>query len=109
MDRPCPICKRQLSSEQKTEYVEYHCFPPQSDHHYACRTSLEGQALKVKIRIGSGDNKMFVKINYDDGFSQIWTDPDDEDARTKINHVFDPDLSDLDALRNKLRTYLVFS
>lgn len=109
MDRPCPICKRQLTREQKSEYVEYHCFPPQSSHHYSCRTALDGQMLKMKVRISSGPDKMFFKINYDQGFSQIWTNPDDDEARIKVNHVFEPDLSDLEALRNKLRTYLVFS
>lgn len=108
MEHPCPICQRELAKEIKTSHVDYHCFPPKSDHHYSSRASLTGEILKMKVRIGSNENKLFFKVNYDEGYSHVWTNPDD-DTRIKINYVFEPDLTDLEALRQKLRTYMVFS
>lgn len=109
MDHLCPVCQRQLRKELKTKHTEYDCFPPKSDHHYVRREALDGQLLKMKIRIGSDKDRLYIKINFDEGFSQVWTDPDDDEARIKINHVFEPDLTDLEALRQKIRTYMVFS
>jgi hypothetical protein len=109
MEHLCPICKRELTKEHKIKHVDYHCYPPKSDHHYSERETITGEKLKVKIRIGSGEDRLFLKVNYDESYSQVWTDPDDDDARIRINHAFEPDVSDLDALRKKLRTYMVFS
>lgn len=111
MDHLCPICQKKLTQDVKQDGLDYHCFPPQTDHHYSKRVSLEDQQqiLKMKVRMGSGETRLYFKVNYDQGFSQVWTDPDDEEAKIQINHVFDPDLTDLQALRQKLKTYMVFS
>ncbi len=109
MEHMCPICQRALTKEGKNEEVDYHCYPPKSDHHYSKRVASTGELLKMKVRMGSGESRLYFKINYDQGFTQVWTDPDDDDARIRINHIFEPDLTDLEALRQKIRTYMVFS
>jgi len=109
MDHLCPICQRKLTAEdERNEITDYHCFPPPNDHHFSKRIKND-QVQKIKIRLSPDGNKLYLKINFDEGYSQVWTRPDDESSRIKINHVFEPDLSDLNALQQKLRTYLIFS
>lgn len=107
----CPICQRELEKDSYQERVDYHCTPPREDHHYAKRVSHtdESQILKLKVRISPEDTKTFLKIHYDQGYSEVWTNPDDDESKIRINHVMEPDLSDLKALQTKLKTYLVFS
>jgi hypothetical protein len=109
MEHPCPICQRALTKDDNNKHIDYHCYPPKSDHHYSKRVSPTNEILKMKVRMGSGESRLFFKINYDQGFTQVWTDPDNDESRIQINHIFEPDLTDLEALRQKLRTYMVFS
>lgn len=109
MEHLCPICNRKLTEDDHgKQYMDYHCFPPQSGHHYSKRIATDNSVLKVKVRLGSAEDRIFLKINFDEGFSEVWSDPD-EDNRIKINHVWEPDLTDLDELRAKIKTYMLFS
>lgn len=109
MEHSCPICQRALERDDRTKYVDYHCSPPKEDHHYAKRVSPMNELLKVKARISHDGEKMFLKLHYDEGYCQVWTNPDDDASKIRINSLFEPDFSDLTALKTKLRTYLVFS
>jgi hypothetical protein len=82
-----------------------------SDHHYAVRVSTEAeeQVLKVKIRVSPEKDRYYLKLHYDQGYSQVWANRDEDEQKVKINHIFEPDLTDMNALRHKLKTYLVFS
>lgn len=114
MERSCPICQRILTVEHKISYVDYHCHPSVKGHHYAERMK-DDHHLRMKIRLtdvvmSSGPDlpHMYLHIHYDDGYSEIWTNPDQLD-RIRIHHVFVPDFTDLNALKNKLQTYIIFS
>lgn len=111
MDHNCPICQRTLEKDSYRERVDYHCSPPRDDHHYAKRVLLtdESQLIKLKVRISPESSKLYLKIHYDQGYSEVWTNPDDDESKIRINHIIEPDLTDLKALQTKLRTYLVFS
>ena len=113
MDRMCPICQNKMEEDQRMQgekllYSDYRCFPSQPDHHYCERISGQ-DILKLKVRISTNDERWFLKINFDDGFSEIWTKPSDETSRVRINHTFTPNLQDLDGLLKKLKTYITFS
>jgi hypothetical protein len=112
MERFCPICLRALTESHKISYIDYHCHPPVKGHHYAERIK-DDQTLRMKIRLteeGSGPDlpHMYLHIHYDDGYSEIWTNPGQTD-RIRIHHIFVPDFTNLNALKSKLQTYIIFS
>lgn len=104
--RHCPICKSQLEKEHMIKYVDYHCYPPPKDHHYAERI-IDGELVAMKIRLNRGKDKIFFKIDIKDNTTEVWTLP--HDKRIRISNSFRPDFENVDALFDKMKTYLVFS
>lgn len=110
---PCPICHRDLTMEHKISYVDYHCYPPATDHHYAKRLVHEA-AVQVKVRYrDAGGKKFFFKIDYLTGTTEIWSAPSglviDKEDRVQINQILDTDFADKDKMIHKLKTYLTFA
>ena len=104
----CPLCQAELEVNNKLKYIDYSCVY-KDDHYYAKRIK-DGELTKVKVRFTdpTSGEKLYLKINYDLGGSQVWTKSNDN-VRTEIQSVWVPDFSDIDRLKNKIRTYLVFS
>ena len=112
MDRNCPICKKQLMKEHKIKHIDYHCFPPKNDHHYAERFKDETlqEKLAIKVRLSPTGSKIFFSQNYPEQYMEVWCEPDAvKSDRIKVNSLFEPNFEDLDGLFQKLKTYLVFS
>jgi hypothetical protein len=118
MSNLCPICQREMKKEHRIKHVDYHCFPVRRSHHYALRTTIVGDKIECKIRFkeANGD-RIFLKVNYKDNYSEVWGDDGDDAGtddvspppRTRIEQIVDLNFDDLDKLRNKIRTMLVFS
>ncbi len=107
----CPICTKDMIEENKIKYIDYYC-RERADHFYACRI-LNNEQIKIKMRFtdtleNGTKEKLFLKVNFDEGTSQVWTKNNDNN-RIQIDQIFNPDFSDLDKLKVKIRTYLLFS
>ena len=111
MEYNCPICQRKLTKEHKISHIDYHCYPPLLDHHYAKRVDRENKLLQVKIRLTEeNDTTLYYKIDLEENQSYVWTKPGAIDKnRIKIDYAIIPDFTDLEKLKLKLKTYIIFS
>lgn len=107
MDRICPICNRALTESKDLKYTDYTCYPPADDHHYAERF-VEEVKTAFKVRLSPPGGRIFFRVYLERQCMDIWTVPE---QREKINvgHLFEPDFSDIPALYQKMKTYLLFS
>lgn len=105
---PCPVCQRELTMKHEIKHIDYHCYPPSLDHHYAERLIKKKMTLvKVRYRLHDG-SKFFLKIDYPGGYMEVWTKPNEID-RIRINQIADMDFADHDKMLLKIKTYLTFS
>jgi hypothetical protein len=109
MKYQCPICQNEMViDEHKIKYVDYVCRFDLDDHLYMHRV-CQDKIMQLKIRFTEPDHsRIYVKIYYDQGKSEVWTRSQDNE-RIKIGHVFDLDFSEIDKLKRKIKTYLLFS
>jgi hypothetical protein len=109
MERLCPICQIKLTYYGASDNTDYECYPPAVDHHYAERV-VENKTAIIKIRLGSINDRIAIRINYNKNLTEVWrVGPPATSKKTIINHTFVPDFSDLNKLRDKIRTYVLFS
>lgn len=108
MDHVCPICKRELTEQHQIAFKDYHCFPPPVDHHYSKRIK-DDKLVTIKVRLSPLLERLFFKINFMEGYTEVWTKPDKKESRVRVNQTFTPDFSDLNTLFKKIKTYLLFS
>ena len=120
--RTCPFCNSELTVEHKIVFCDFFC--NRKDHFFSERMvdvkdtngdfiKEDGKQVKelVKIKLSLRDRageKMYLKINYDEGTSQVWT-KDSTRPRATINNVFVPDYNNPDSILQKIKTYLLFS
>lgn len=121
--RHCPFCNTEMMLEHKIIYRDYYC--NQHDHFFSERIldvkddngkfikDDEGNQVRdlVKIKLSLKDRaggNMYLKINYDEGTSQVWT-KDSKQPRVTISHVFVPDYDKPESIINKIKTYILFS
>ena len=103
----CKICGREMekSKMSRTGYLDRSC-KSQDDHHFSYRTR-DDDIIKMRIRLLDGNISLRLKIHYDLNYSEAWTVAGSNN-RIHINSIVVPDFSDLDKLKNKIRTMLVF-
>ena len=104
MENICPICKADLEADLKEhkDYDDYKCV--RDSHFYVHR--LHGKELtKLKFRLGD----YYMKVNFDDGNSQIWAQGAAVFDRVNFNKAEMPDFSDLDKISRKIEILLTFS
>lgn len=105
----CPICQDELKPDPSRQHTDYACYGGDDGNHLYIHRVKDEQITKIKVRLMEpGGEKLYFKINYDHGFSEIWTKANDTN-RNRIDSIFDPDFSDVEKLKTKIRTYLVFS
>lgn len=110
---PCKICDRDMeglsrnANPSRKNEMDWTC-KSQDDHHFSYRV-LDEKIIKMRIRLTEPgrDGALRLKIHYDLGFSEVWTKAGSS-HRIKINSIVVPDFSDLEKLKNKIKTYLVF-
>lgn len=108
MDKNCPICNKKLTMNHQITRVDYHCYPAAKDHHYAERNERD-LLTEIKIRISPNKDKLFLKVDFKSGNSEVWTTPDDRANSIRINHIIPLEFDDMKKLEDKIRTYLLFS
>lgn len=110
MKNICPICQRELSRVSDETQIEsiYGCTnrPKDSitDHYYGYKI-LGDELISSKVRIGN----LVIQILYREGISKVWTFGAEESKKVKINFILEPDFSDLEKIKRKIRTLLTFS
>lgn len=103
----CYICQEEMRVDDRPDHLDYSCCPRWDDHHLSIRVK-DGKMTKLRLRFNDDNGKrLHLKIHYDEGFTEVWADPDSE--HVKIDRLIDLDFSDLPKLRHKLRTYITFS
>lgn len=113
----CPICAKELKQENKIKCIDCSC---KRDVHYYGARYKHGELTKVKIRFREpGGDKFYIKFHYDLDFTEVWTikmpedgsevDEYDRGERIHIAGTFVPDYTDTDKLKQKIKTYLLFS
>lgn len=109
----CLVCGQKMTEVHKIKFVDYYC--AKDDHHFSWRVipleHLEEDAskaiAKLRIRVGEDKNRMCLKIHYDEGYSEVWSTP--HSSRIRVEQIIAPDFQDLEKLKDKLRTILVFA
>ena|ERR1700686_751514 len=116
MSNLCPICQCKLIEEHRIKFIDRYCWYIPYGHHYARRSTIQGNLLECKVRLGI----FFIKVDYKEGYSEVWTTIDVDknnptnvihpvSARIRINHIADLQFENLEKLKNKIKTYLTFS
>jgi hypothetical protein len=111
MEHQCPICQNKLEpQENKILYQDYVCRYNLDSHSFIYRyRPAVNEVAQLKVRITDDDgSKLYFKVYYDQDRSEVWTRTNDN-QRINIEHAFVPDYSDLDKLKQKIRTYIIFS
>lgn len=112
----CPVCQVTLLKEDKLKYIDYYCKHSRDDHSYGVRY-VRGELIKIKVRFREPNkDKLYIKFHYDLDYIEVWSvkycsenvDPD-VPVRIPIAGTFVPDFSDVDKLKQKIKTYLIFS
>jgi hypothetical protein len=101
----CLICGREMDLNHKIKYIDHFC-STQDDHHLSWRL-IGSNMAKLRIRFRDGKERLCLKIHYDEKYSEVWTD--DESKRIQIGQIIVPNFQDIELLKNKIRTILVFS
>jgi ribosomal protein L32E len=101
----CLVCNKVMQSNHQIAYIDYSCHR-QDDHHFSWRI-VHGNLAKLRIRFKDGSERLVLKIHYDEDYSEVWTMPDS--VRLKVNQIIIPNFEDVEKLKNKIRTILVFS
>lgn len=102
----CLVCGNEMTMDHKIEYADYYC-ALRDTHHFSYRVK-ENRMIKLRVRLGEGRDKIQLKVHYDDGYSEIWRSSRSVN-RPRINHIIAPDFTDLEKLKNKIKTYLLFA
>ncbi|CAB4196600.1 hypothetical protein UFOVP1290_120 [uncultured Caudovirales phage] len=121
MKHICPICQSEMTSGYgKIIYQDFSCRKDLDNHIYLYRyyeafnkaNSLNQNSehiSELKFRLTESDGfKLYVKIYYDQYRSEVWTKTNDN-KRINIPKIITLDFSDLDKLKSKIKTYLIFS
>ncbi len=108
MKHKCPICSKNMSFIARSKSSSDYFCDDGDDHHYAERVS-DGYFTVCKLRIGDmpTDERLYLKVNFTDGNSEIWRGIDSQ-KRIKVAEVISIQ-SSLDKMRNKIETYITFS
>lgn len=107
MHPPCPLCHNEMICESKllAPIADYIC-RNKEDHWFAERVE-NTKIIYMKMRINENERSYYLIINYTKNIMQVWSHKDRR--RILIRHVFVPNFSNLDKLKNKIKTYLVLS
>jgi len=108
MSHVCPICSNQLKEEPVFASQETDLICRQEDHLLAKRMSAAGDLMIVKLRIKDGAHKFFAQFDYKDNTTSLWTKANERHP-IKVPSIISTDLSNLDKIKQKIKTYLLFS
>lgn len=106
----CPICQAQLKREKlDSSLVEEKCIADIESHFYALRISeleYSNLILKQKIRLKDNEHNLIIVINHDQQTCDVWRD--DDTKKISVPLTFQIDFSNLEKIKQKIKTYLLF-
>lgn len=100
----CLVCSQEMRAHHEIVWSDYVC--SQSEHHFSYRV-VDHRMVKLRVRFGAGEHKLHLKVHYTQDFSEVWS-RSKSTHRIRINHIIVPDFSDVEKLKNKIKTCLVF-
>lgn len=125
----CLVCGKEMEDHHKISYIDYNCTDykcndidytrnelRKSDHQLSLRIvndfwmdgSIQMNTPKmIKLRLAFYKERLHLKIHYDQKYSEVWGKVNSS-HRVRINQIIVPDFSDLNKLKNKIKTLLVF-
>ena len=101
----CLVCNKEMEVAHKIAFIDHFC-NKSDDHHFSWRIK-DNRLLKLRIRFEDGKERLCLKVHYDESYSEVWSKAK-SDNRIRINQIVIPDFSDIEKLKNKIRTLLVF-
>ena len=101
----CLVCNQEMEDKNQIAYVDHFC-KKSDDHHFSWRIR-NNNLIKLRIRFKTGTERLCLKVHYDEGYSEVWSKSNTIN-RVRIDSIIAPDFSDIEKLKNKIRTILVF-
>jgi hypothetical protein len=98
------ICGKDMDFIHMIKYVDYNCY---ALYHALSLRIKDDQTIKLKLRFTFSREEVFLKIHYDIGYSEVWSD--NAQQRLKINLIVPLDFSNIEKLKNKIKTLLIFA
>lgn len=102
----CPICQATLKIDKFNNIIEEKCIANIEDHFYCTRSSKNDFISKQKIRLKDNEHNLVIVINHDQQTCEVWRDDDSKKISVPIS--FQADFSDLEKIKQKIKTYLLF-
>jgi len=99
----CLVCNKEMEMHHKIMYIDYSC-NRSDDHHFSWRIK-DNRLVKLRIRFQDNSERLCLKIHYDEQYSEVWSKSAN---RIRINQVVIPNFQNIEVLKNKIRTMLVF-
>ncbi len=94
-----------MELHHKITYIDYSC-NRSDDHHLSWRIKDNNMA-KIRIRFQHQNEMLCLKIHYDEKYSEVWSKANSTN-RIRINQIVPLSFEDIEKLKNKIRTLLVF-
>lgn len=101
----CLVCGSEMIENHKISFIDYVC-NTNHDHHLSWRVKNDAM-IKLRIRFNNKKEKLCLKVHYDESYSEVWNEACAEN-RFRINQIVIPNFEDIEVLKNKIRTILVF-
>lgn len=104
-----------MTQHHKLAYEDYVC-NNDPDHQLSLRIvndfwmdgSIQMKTPRMtKLRVAFYRERLHLKVHYDEKYSEVWARANSP-HRIRINQVVTPDFSNIDKLKNKIKTLLVF-
>lgn len=111
----CLVCGKDMEGFHKLAYEDHTC-NKSNDHQLSLRIvndfwmdgSIQMKTPRMtKLRIAFYRERLHLKIHYDDKYSEVWAKANSP-HRIRINQIVTPDFSNIEKLKNKIKTLLVF-
>jgi hypothetical protein len=101
----CLICNEDMRADHYIKYIDHSCILVRSGHILTFR--IKGhQMIKLRVFFNDGHERLGLKVHYDEGYSEVWSYSNSKKIR--INQIVIPDFMDIEKLKNRIRTCLVF-
>lgn len=103
----CLVCNKEMEMHHKISFVDYSCKDNADEHHFSWRIK-DNKLIKLRIRFGVSQHRLCLKIHYDEGYTEVWSHAKSTN-RMRINQIVVPQFEDIEKLKSKIRTLLVFA
>lgn len=106
----CPFCNAKFKSvEDYVEYKIYSCHFNDT-HTYIQKVWYDTQeVMEIKLRLGTGEHRNYMKINYFTKVSQVWRGRNNTPGRVNIDEIIKIDLDNQEDIIRKIKLYITLS